>query len=73
MAVHATRPLKNVPAFKRDSSSRKTKNLTAGIYGIFRGLNFESDAEIGQKGAFFKGLVKVSRFRWDPGTARMTM
>ena len=38
------------------SSSRKTKNLTGGIYGIFRGLNFESDAEIGQKGAFFKGL-----------------
>jgi hypothetical protein len=34
------------------SSSRKAKNLTVGIYGIFRGLNFESDAEIGQKGAF---------------------
>jgi len=33
------------------------KNLTAGIYGIFRGLNFESDAEIGQKGTFFKGLA----------------
>ena len=46
------RPLKNVNFC---SSSRKTKNLTGGIYGIFRGLNFEFDAEIGQKGAFFKG------------------
>jgi len=52
----ALRPLKNVQ-FR--SSSRKTKNLTAGIYGIFRGLNFESDAEIGRKGAFFKGLALV--------------
>jgi hypothetical protein len=47
------RPLKNVNFC---SSSRKTENLTTGIYGIFRGLNFASDAEIGQKGAFFKGL-----------------
>ena len=29
---------------------------TTGIYRIFRGLKFEPDAEIGQKGAFFKGL-----------------
>jgi hypothetical protein len=34
------------------SRSRKAKILTAGIYGIFRGLKFELDAEIGQKGAF---------------------
>jgi len=47
------RPLKNVNFC---SSSRKTKNLTGGIYGILRGLNFESGAEIGQKGTFFKGL-----------------
>jgi len=38
------------------SRSRKTKILTTGIYGIFRGLKFESDAVIGQKGMFFKAL-----------------
>jgi hypothetical protein len=30
----------------------KAKILTTGIYLIFRGLKFEPDAEIGQKGAF---------------------
>jgi hypothetical protein len=40
--------MKNVQFCPR---SRKTKILT-------RGLKFESDAEIGQKGAFFKGLKK---------------
>ncbi|RZB36094.1 MAG: hypothetical protein SRB2_02503 [Desulfobacteraceae bacterium Eth-SRB2] len=30
--------------------------LTTGIHGVFRGLKFEPDAEIGQKGAFCKGL-----------------
>ena len=39
-------------------SSRKAKILTAGIYGIFRGLKFEPDAEIGQKGTFFKGFYE---------------
>jgi len=57
------KPLKNVNSC---SSSRKTKKLTAGIYEIFRGLNFEHDADlsaealaqagIGPKEAFFKGL-----------------
>jgi hypothetical protein len=34
--------------------SRKAKISTAGIYGIFRGLKFEPDAEIEQKGAYSK-------------------
>jgi hypothetical protein len=38
------------------AKSRKTKILTTGIHGVFRGLKFESDAELVQKGAFFKGL-----------------
>ena len=38
-------------------SSRKAKILTTGIHWVFRGLKFEPDAEIGQKGVFFKGLV----------------
>jgi hypothetical protein len=50
------RPLKNAQFCRR---SRKTKNLTTGIHLVFRGLNFEYDAEIGQKGVFFKGLL------WD--------
>ena len=29
---------------------------THGIHGVFRGLKFEPDAEIGQKGAFCKDL-----------------
>ena len=33
--------------------SRKAKILTAGILDVFRGLEFESDAEIGQKGTFY--------------------
>jgi len=37
--------------------ARKAKILTAGIYVIFRGLKFEPDTEIGQKGVFFKGLI----------------
>ncbi len=32
------------------------KILTAGIHRVFRGLKFEPDTEIGQKGAFCKGL-----------------
>jgi len=34
------------------SRSRKAKILTAEIYGIFRGLKFEPDAEIVEKWAF---------------------
>ena len=48
-----TRPLKNAQLCSR---SRKAKILTTGIPSVFRGLRFESDAEIGQKSAFFKGL-----------------
>jgi hypothetical protein len=51
--LQRVRPLKNVQFC---SSSRKAKILTGGIYLIFRGLKFEPDAEIGQKGAFCKGL-----------------
>ncbi len=47
------RPLKNANFC---SSSRKAKILTTGIPGVFRGLKFEPDTEIGQKGAFCKGL-----------------
>ena len=38
----------------------KAKVLTTGMYRIFRGLKFESDAENGQKGEFFKGLLAIS-------------
>ena len=47
------RPLKNAQFWSR---SRKAKISTTGISGIFRGLKFETDAEIGQRGAFCKGL-----------------
>ena len=59
------RPLKNVNFCL---SSRKAIILTtpvrsagptgqAGIHRVFRGLKFEPDAEIEQKGAFCKGLI----------------
>ena len=47
------RPLKNGNFY---SSSRKVKISTTGIYLIFRELEFEPDAEIGQKVPFCKGL-----------------
>ena len=47
------RPLENVHLC---SSSRKAKILTTGIHRVFRGLKSEPDVEIGQKGAFCKGL-----------------
>jgi hypothetical protein len=46
-------PLKNGDFY---SSSRKAKISTTGIYGIFRGLKFEPNAEIGKKAPFCKGL-----------------
>jgi len=46
--------LKNVQFCSR---SRKTKILTTGIHLVFRGLKFESDEEIGQKGTFLKALA----------------
>ena len=36
------------------SRSRKAKILTTGIHGVFRGLKFESDADIGQISADFE-------------------
>jgi len=48
------RPLKNAQFW---SSSRKAIILTTGIHWVFRGLKFEPDAGIGQKGTFFKGLT----------------
>ena len=50
------RPLKNVNFC---SSSRKGKILTMGIHRVFRGLKFEPDVEIGQKGVFCKGLMDL--------------
>jgi len=52
-AIKSMRPLKNVNFCL---SSRKAIILTIGIHLVFRGLKFEPDAEIEQKGAFFKGL-----------------
>ncbi|MBU1182742.1 MAG: hypothetical protein KKF00_11385 [Proteobacteria bacterium] len=40
------------------SSSRKAIILTTGIHLVFRGLKFEPDDEIEQKGALFKGLER---------------
>jgi len=34
------------------SRSRKVKILTTGIYRVFRGLKFEPDVDIVQKGTF---------------------
>ena len=31
---------------------KEGENFTAGIHGVFRGLKFEPDADIGQKGTF---------------------
>jgi fumarylacetoacetate (FAA) hydrolase family protein len=50
---NGARPLKNAQFCSR---SRKAKISTTGIYSIFRGLKLSPDAEIGQKGAFCKGL-----------------
>jgi hypothetical protein len=49
--------LKNVQFCSR---SRKTKISTTGIHLVFRGLKFESDAEVGKKGIFFKALLIVT-------------
>jgi hypothetical protein len=51
------RPLKNAQFCSR---SRKAKILATGIPRVFRGLEFEPDTEIGQKGAFFKGLKEMN-------------
>ena len=41
--------------FKKDDPA--TGGINQSIQGVFRGLKFESDAELVQKGAFFKGLA----------------
>jgi len=46
-----------IPDFDRG----KAKILTTDIHYVFRGLQFETDAEIGQKGAFCKGLGDMRR------------
>jgi hypothetical protein len=56
--VERMRPLKNALFYSR---SRKTRILTAGIPLVFRGSIMESDAEIGQKRVFFKGLGMSDR------------
>jgi hypothetical protein len=48
-----TRALQNIQFC---SSSRKAIILTTGIHLVFRGLKFEPDEEIGQKGVLCKGL-----------------
>ena len=72
------RPLKNVQFWSR---SRKTKISTTGIYRIFRGLKFESDAEIDQISADFErgrfaevsfhhfNYLLICRFRAQQSTA----
>jgi hypothetical protein len=47
------------------SSSRKAIILTTGIHEVFRGLQFEPDTGIGQKGAFCKGLGTCIRRFYD--------
>jgi hypothetical protein len=37
--------------------SRRTKNLTGGIWLIFRGLNFSRNADIGQISHFWMGTI----------------
>jgi hypothetical protein len=39
------------------SRSRRAKNLTTGIWLIFRGLNFSRNADIGQIGHLWMGTI----------------
>jgi hypothetical protein len=50
------RPLKNIQFYPR---SRKTKILTTGIPLVFRGLKFESDAEMRERGRFSRYLLRT--------------
>ena len=49
LGLSVQRPLKKVQFYSR---SRKTKILTTDIHRVFRGLKFESDADIGEKDSF---------------------
>jgi hypothetical protein len=40
---------------------RQTQILTTGIHKVFRGLKFESNAEIGQRGVFLLQVWPVAR------------
>jgi hypothetical protein len=60
LKIAEMRPLKNAQFCSR---SRKIIILTTGIPLVFRRLRFESDAEIGQKRAFFKGL-EMKKVPW---------
>jgi len=51
LGLPISRPLKNAQFWSR---SKRAKISTTGIYGIFRGLKFESDVEIGQINADFE-------------------
>jgi UDP-glucuronate decarboxylase len=53
--LYLLRPLKNINFC---SSSRKVKILTTGIHEVFRGLIFEYDAGIGQKGMLYKDIKR---------------
>jgi len=45
------------------SRSRKAKILTTGIHGVFRGLKFEPDTDIGQISADFeRGSFEIASF-----------
>ncbi len=68
--LHILRPLKNANFC---SSSRKAIILTTGIHGVFRGLKFEPDTEIGQISADFEKwrFAKVS-YHWAVSSTRQS-
>jgi hypothetical protein len=45
------------PALRAYAPEGKTKILTTGIRVVFRGLKFESDADIGEKDSFHSGTI----------------
>ena len=47
------------PARRAYAPEGKTKILTTGILVVFRGLEFESDADIGEKDCFRSGTNSV--------------
>jgi hypothetical protein len=65
-SINTERPLHNLPkneTFEKRSILFKVKEgedfNRRNTREVFRGLNSKSDAEIGQKGAFFKGLTEL--------------
>jgi len=51
------------PALRAYAPEGKAIILTTGILVVFRGLKFEPDTEIGQKGVFCNGLTESS-LKW---------